>query len=116
MKDKGLILLLSIPIVMSLFFLSTYLCMQLKLKGKETIVVEYKEPFHDPGVRATIMGKKAKVIVHGKVNTNQIGTYELVYELKNRIHDLPNVKNSVQDKTIVKEIVVPGRIVNIIVK
>ena len=85
MKDKGLILLLSIPIVMSLFFLSTYLCMQLKLKGKETIVVEYKEPFHDPGVSATIMGKKAKVIVYGKVNTNQIGTYELVYELKNRI-------------------------------
>ena len=39
MKDKGLILLLSIPIVMSLFFLSIYLCMQLKLKGKEIIVV-----------------------------------------------------------------------------
>ena len=85
MKDKGLILLLSVPIIMSLFFLSTYLCMKLKLNGEETMIVEYQEPFQDPGVVATIMGKEAKVIVHGKVNTNQIGTYELVYELKNRI-------------------------------
>ena len=81
MKDKGLILLLSVPIIMSLFFLSTYLCMKLKLNGEETMIVEYREPFQDPGVVATIMGKEARVIVHGKVNTNQIGTYELVYEL-----------------------------------
>lgn len=85
MKDKGLILLLGVPIIMSLFFLSTYLCMQLKLKGKATMVVEYKESFQDPGVTATIMGKPTKVKIHGRVNTNQIGTYELVYELKNRI-------------------------------
>ena len=85
MKDKGLILLLSVPIIMSLFFLSTYLCMKLKLNGEETMIVEYQEPFQDPGVVATIMGKEAKVIVHGKVNTNQIGTYELVYEMRNRI-------------------------------
>jgi len=79
MKDKGLILLLGVPIIMSLFFLSTYLCMQLKLKGKATMVVEYKESFQDPGVTATIMGKPTKVKIHGRVNTNQIGTYELVY-------------------------------------
>ncbi len=85
MKEKGLLLLLSVPILMSLFFLCTSFCMRLELKGEAEMTVLYQEEFQDPGAVGTILGKEVEVTVHGKVDTSQIGTYELVYEMRNRI-------------------------------
>lgn len=85
MKEKGLLLLLSVPILMGLFFLCTFFCMRLELKGEAEMTVLYQEEFQDPGAVGTILGKKVEVTVHGKVDTSQIGTYELVYEMRNRI-------------------------------
>ena len=85
MKEKGLLLLLSVPILMSLFFLCTFFCMRLELKGEAEMTVLYQEEFQDPGAVGTILGKEVEVTVHGKVDTSQIGTYELVYEMRNRI-------------------------------
>lgn len=84
-KNRGLILLLSIPIIMSLFFLSTFLLMKIELNGQEEMSVVYQSKFRDPGVKATLLGKKMNVSVRGKVNTNKIGRYELVYETENKI-------------------------------
>ena len=49
MKEKGLLLLLSVPILMSLFFLCTFFCMRLELKGEAEMTVLYQEEFQDPG-------------------------------------------------------------------
>lgn len=98
MKEKGIYLLLSIPIIMSLFFLTTFMFMKLKLNGKPVMIVNYQQEFNDPGAVGTILGQRATVKVHGKVNTNQIGTYELVYELENKI----GMKRKLTRKVIVQ--------------
>ena len=59
--------------------------MRLELKGEAEMTVLYREEFQDPGAVGTILGKEVEVTVHGKVDTSQIGTYELVYEMRNRI-------------------------------
>ena len=55
MKEKGIYLLLSIPIIMSLFFLTTFMFMKLKLNGKPVMIVNYQQEFNDPGAVGTIL-------------------------------------------------------------
>ena len=84
--------------------------------GNKTTIADSKWPVYDEEkivddeieIPIQINGKlKATVKVPADISED---------ELKNRIHDLPNVKNSVQDKTIVKEIYVKNKIYNIVVK
>lgn len=97
-ENKGLLLLLSIPIIISLFFLSTFLCIRFSLNGEKEIRVSYGTEFHDPGTKATVFGRKLKVKVYGKVNAKKIGTYELVYETENKI----GMKKKIKRKVIVE--------------
>ena len=84
--------------------------------GNKTTIADSKWPVYDEEkivddeieIPIQINGKlKATVKVPADISED---------ELKNRIHDLPNVKNSVQDKTIVKEIYVKNKIYNIVVR
>ena len=84
--------------------------------GNKTTIADSKWPVYD---KEKIVDDEIEIPIqiNGKLKaTVKVPADISEVELKNRIHDLPNVKNSVQDKTIVKEIYVKNKIYNIVVK
>ena len=84
--------------------------------GNKTTIADSKWPVYD---EEKIVDDEIEIPIqiNGKLKaTVKVPADISEVELKNRIHDLPNVKNSVQDKTIVKEIYVKNKIYNIVVR
>ncbi|MBR4619079.1 MAG: polysaccharide deacetylase family protein [Bacilli bacterium] len=73
----SLLVLSIITIVYSIFF------PKIELKKGETIVLNYKQKFNEPGYTAKIIGKDLtdKVSVVGKVNSKKIGIYKIKYSV-----------------------------------
>ena len=77
--------------VISIFFLLlaittiiyTVFFPKIDLKGKDTVVINYKQKFQEPGYEARIIGKDLtdKVNIIGKVNNKKLGTYKLKYSV-----------------------------------
>ena len=72
-----LLILSIITIVYSVFF------PKIELKKGETIVLNYKQKFNEPGYTAKIIGKDLtdKVSVVGKVNSKKLGIYSIKYSV-----------------------------------
>lgn len=61
-----------------------YLCFaQIDLMGDRNITLNYKDKYKEKGYKASRLGKNIndEVKVKGKVNTEKLGTYEVVYEV-----------------------------------
>ena len=58
---------------------------KIDLKGSKKIVVDYKESYVEKGYKAKYLGSDVTddVVVRGKVNSKKLGTYKIVYKLKN---------------------------------
>ena len=56
---------------------------QIELKGKDKVVLNYKEEYKEKGFTATRLNSDISddVKVSGKVDTEKLGTYEIVYEV-----------------------------------
>lgn len=83
MKKKTIILI-TITLLIILILATIYLVffnpfLKLTLKGKETITLEVNTKYKEPG--ATVTGTKNKYKISGKVNTNKIGKYTLIYKV-----------------------------------
>ena len=55
----------------------------ISLKGKKTVVLNYKENYKEKGYNASHLGKNLNddVKVKGSVNSKKLGTYEITYEV-----------------------------------
>lgn len=84
--------------------------LDIELNGGDTIRVEYKETFKDPGARAAITGSlipfletEAEVkAVSGRVDTGKLGEYEITYESQHK-----NLKQRKKRKVIVQDTTPP---------
>lgn len=66
-------------------FLYDVVCMpDISLKGKDVVVINYKEKYVEPGYYATYKGKdiSSDIKVDGKINSNKLGKYVLTYYYK----------------------------------
>lgn len=56
---------------------------QINLKGKNSIIINYKSKYKDAGYKATLLGDDVTkdVKVKGKVNTNKLGEYDITYSI-----------------------------------
>lgn len=56
---------------------------QIDLKGDRNITLNYKDKYNEKGFKASRFGKNIndEVSVKGKVNTNKLGTYKVIYEV-----------------------------------
>lgn len=77
----GSILVLSL---VAFFIFELLLMPQIKLKGQSSIVINYKEKYKEKGYEASFLGDDISkdVEVDGKVNSNKLGTYRIVYTVK----------------------------------
>ena len=103
---RYLILFLTIAAILFIFFLVLNDQMmghiKVHLNGNQEMSIEYESEFTDPGAKAYINGKASDspVAVHGKVNTDKLGTYYLTYSAWQLIdHDSVQRTVSVVDTT-----------------
>ena len=56
---------------------------QIHLKGKKEVVLGYQKKYSEKGYDASFLGKNvtSDVVVKGKVDSNKLGTYEVIYEV-----------------------------------
>ncbi|MGM9942195.1 MAG: immunoglobulin-like domain-containing protein [Bulleidia sp.] len=84
--------------------------LNIELKGGETIRVEYRETFTDPGARAVVTGSLIPFLetevevkaVSGNVDTGKLGEYEITYESSHR-----KLKQQKKRKVIVEDTTPP---------
>lgn len=91
---KGICIFLAILLLLALagagvcayIWHSNVFTLQLSLAGEEDTVLEYGEPFQDPGATAVFSGtllrtepENVEVTVSGQVDTSRVGTYTLTY-------------------------------------
>lgn len=103
-KKKYLILISTFILLITLFllwkfFISEYYTnTNIKLIGKDTVSINYKDTYKEQGYIATIDNKKVnnKVKIENNINYKKIGTYEIKYTITNN-----KGKNK---KTIVRKI------------
>lgn len=114
MKNK--IIIISSVIAVLLLGIGLYVYVftpQIDLKGKKNISLNYKDKYEEKGYTAKYLGKDMtkKVKVKGKVNSNKLGTYEIVYSIQNgllsktvvrrvSVKDLKKPKLSIDDSDI----------------
>ena len=57
---------------------------QIHLKGKKEVVLGYQKKYSEKGYDASFLGKNvtSDVVVKGKVDSNKLGTYDVIYEVK----------------------------------
>ena len=84
LSRKFLLCLFLIVFLIGGFGLYNFLLMpQISLKGKKKVVVAYQREYAEKGYNASFLGNDITkdVVVKGKVNTNKLGTYNIVYEV-----------------------------------
>ena len=83
--NKKKVVLASILILgMVLILCLTLLFPIITLKGKKTVLINYKEKYKEAGYSASFLGQDLtkKVKVKGKVNSSKLGKYKIIYEVK----------------------------------
>lgn len=82
--NKTILLFLFLNFLVLFVLWGIYLCFaQIDLKGDSKIVLNYMDEYKEKGYSAFRFGKSIndEVKVKGKVNTNKLGTYEVIYEV-----------------------------------
>ena len=81
--EKVISILVFILALVTIFY--TIFFPKIVLKGGESITINYKEEYKEPGYEARAIGKDLtkNVLVTGKVNSNKLGTYNLTYKVRN---------------------------------
>ena len=82
--NKTFILFLFLSFLVLFVLWGIYLCFaQIDLKGDRNITLNYKDKYSEKGFKASRFGKNIsdEVSVKGKVNTDKLGSYEIVYEV-----------------------------------
>lgn len=73
---------------------------QIKLKGADTLILDYNSKYVEKGYKAKLLGTDItkNVKVYGKVNSKKLGTYKLTYVVKDGF-----LKKKIIRKVIVKD-------------
>ena len=82
--NKTFILFLFFSFLVLFVLWEIYLCFaQIDLKGDRNITLNYKDKYSEKGFKASRFGKNIsdEVSVKGKVNTDKLGSYEIIYEV-----------------------------------
>ena len=66
-------------------FSAAFSCRRLELIGAEHIEINMNETYQDPGAQSTyrFMDNRAHIIVENQVDTQKLGTYQVIYRLDN---------------------------------
>ena len=74
------------------------------LNGKNTLVINYKQKYKEPGYKAVILNKElnSSIKSYGKVNVNKLGTYKIKYILNYK-----GIRRIKYRKVIVKDMTKP---------
>lgn len=86
--------------VLAVLIYNYMLMPQIDLKGKNTVVIDYKEKYVERGYKASFLGMDVTrdVKVQGKVNSKKLGVYKLTYIIKDGI-----LKKTVTRKIVVRD-------------
>lgn len=76
-----LLLIILSFISVGMILIGGVLCPQIKLKGSEKVIINYKEVYKEAGYSAKMFNKNItdKVKVKGSVNSDKLGVYKLTY-------------------------------------
>ena len=81
--DKSFIIscVLIVLLFIGIIIFNSVLTPQINLKGKHTVIINYKDKYKDAGYKATYLGDDITkdVKVKGKVNTDKLGEYNITY-------------------------------------
>ena len=68
----------------NIFLYYFFVLPKISLEGKKTIILPYQKEYKEQGFKAIYLGKDVTkdVVVKGKVNSNKLGTYQIIYEVK----------------------------------
>ena len=74
-----------LALVIKLLFFSGLFVPTLELIGAEHIEINMNETYQDPGAKSTyrFMDNRAHIIVENQVDTQKLGTYQVIYRLDN---------------------------------
>lgn len=88
--------MLAAALLVKLLFFSGLFVPTLELIGASSMAINMNETYHDPGAKSVFrfMDNSSHIIVENKVNTQKLGTYQVIYRLDNA------------DKQIVRNVVV----------
>ena len=83
-KDIAIWLLLLFLIFFTIAIYQFVLLPQIHLEGEKVVILNYKEKYKEKGYNASFLGEDItkKVKISGKVNSNRLGQYQLVYQVK----------------------------------
>ena len=88
--------MLAAALLVKLLFFSGLFVPTLELVGASSMEINMNETYHDPGAKSVFrfMDNSSHIIVENKVNTQKLGTYQVIYRLDNA------------DKQIVRNVIV----------
>ena len=80
-----------LALVIKLLFFSGLFVPTLELIGAEHIEINMNETYQDPGALSTyrFMDNRAHIIVENQVDTQKLGTYQVIYRLDNATKSHP---------------------------
>ena len=73
------VLLLALVLVLLFTVFSKPDTLEIRMTGDANLVLEYGQPYQEPGVQALYNGQPISVETEGQVDTGTLGTYELKY-------------------------------------
>lgn len=94
-SNKKLIILIICLIMLIIAFISLHLVTpQIKLNGLSEIEIPYGGTYNEKGATAKYFGADLtdKIKITNNINTKKIGTYEVVYEVKNNIYNIKKIR------------------------
>ncbi len=101
-SKKNLIIwgLIFVLCIVAYFIFDLMLLPQIKLKGNDTITINYKAKYKEKGYTASFLGDDISedVKISGKVNSKKLGTYKIIYTVKTGIF-----KREVVRKVVVED-------------
>lgn len=94
-SSKKLIILIIILILLIIAFISLHLITpKIELNGKNEIEIPYGSSYKEKGATAKYFGSDLtkKIKITNNIDTKKIGTYEVVYEVKNSIYNIKKIR------------------------
>jgi len=101
-SPKKIIFLIIILILLIIAFISLHLITpKIEINGKSEIEIPYGTAYIEKGAKAKYFGADLtkKIKITNNINIDKIGTYEVIYEVKNNIYNIKKVRTvNVVDK------------------
>lgn len=85
-----------VPMGLILLALSPYLCISIRINGSTNMEIAYGEEYQEEGASARFLNTPLNVSVIGHIDTQKLGTQELIYQVKNQLGIIKKKKRIVK--------------------